>query len=281
MYDVNKPDLIVHPKYAKQLVNDSLHLYYNVLDFETLTVNYNFRPILVTDTDAHYLDYVKLEPYFYRQLKMASGAKPHCTSYYFDCDIPIYTIEENGPRYVIWPRDEPLLVCATYVDRVELHELQLAVQRAKNWAFDITLHQSIIVFDLDETLIDRHGNILKYTHRLLEDARNMYDLVVLYSHGSDLHVDEHVCKIVDTMRPSKYSSGTAAKRVFDWIFSNNKHDPKCNKNLLSLYNNFPNTRFTTATLVDDSLYNWTPEYTHFIVPCEVTTMQHALNVLKM
>lgn len=38
------------------------------------------------------------------------------------------------------------------------------------------------------------------------------------------------------------------------------------KNLLHLYNYYPNYTFKKCVLVDDSLYNFTPEYSYIIVP---------------
>lgn len=279
MYDRNKPDLFVHPYLAKHLANYNLDIYYNILSNHHLTINKDFRPKIVEDHSASYLDNVVLEPYFSSKLVNSSGSKPHYTSYYFDCPLPIYTIEERGPRYVIWTLNDPLLLCATHVDRVELCDVYQAAERAKNWAYEINSDKSIVVFDLDETLIDAHGKILRRADEMLYYARKKYDLVVLYSHGSNLHVDEHVSKLVAMMEQSKFSTHRDFGPIFDLVLSNNQCDPKCQKNLLYLYNYFLNVRFTRATLVDDSLYNWTPEYSDLICPHRLTTLEHAINMM--
>lgn len=243
---------------------------FNILTLSTLTFNPTIKPLMVTNNQVHLLHDIHLSPYFSKNLEKCAGVKPQCTTYDFDREIPIYNIMENGPRYVIWTLDDPLTVCATCVDRVRPNDLYAAAERARRWAYEITAGKSIVVFDLDETLIDRNGNILHMADQLLTAARKTYDLVVLYSHGSSLHVDEHVAKILHMRRN---------QHTFDLILSNNMSDRRCQKNLLQLYNHFPNIRFTLSTLVDDSLYNWTPEYTKLIVPNKVSTLKWALNII--
>lgn len=268
MYDQTKPDLIVHPQYFKSILPYNLNSYFNVLKLCDLTINLDIQPTLLTETDVRVLNDVVLTPFYHENLIKCSGIKPEYTSYYFDRDISIYTIEENGPRYVIWTKDDPLTICATYVDRIDDRELYQSCERAKAWSFTITSFKSIIVFDLDDTLIDKNGDKLKYADDVLQHARKMYDIMVLYSHGSSLHVDEHVQKFTECTDDT----------IFDLVLSNNETDTKANKNLLYLYNYFPNVRFTKSTLVDDSLFNWTPEYNSLIVPTS-STLYYALSTL--
>ncbi|AUQ43992.1 38K protein [Esparto virus] len=301
MYDPRKPDLIVHPMFYKTIERYDLNTYYNLIPIENLTYNFNIKPILITDKTSRELRNVLLKPFFKypinsmrshgtkfmptnttsltsmnTHLEMANhcespvmsyaSAKPENTSFYFERQIPIYTIEENGPRYVIWTKNDPLTICGTFVNRIDIEDIYQAYQRAKLWAHEINYTKSIIVFDLDDTLINNDtGRPFKCANHLLKYARNAYDLMVLYSHGSSLHVDQHL---------QLFNHANGVK--FDLVLSNNMIDKRSTKNLLSLYNHFPNTRFKNATLVDDSLYNWSPEYNKFIVPSVKVTLKHAL-----
>lgn len=268
----NKPDLLVHPNLERLVLagNCNLSKHFNVLSLASLSYNPCIKPLMVTDTNVHVLHDIFLVPHFNKNMERSSGVKPQCTTYDFDHKIPIYNIMENGPRYVIWTMNDPLTVCATCVHRITPNQVHEAVAKAIRWAYNITMEKSIVVFDLDETLIDKQGNILNFAVELLALARRRYNLVVLYSHGSSLHVDDHVVKLLNR-RCNAYT--------FDLILSNNMVDKLCQKNLLHLYNYFPNVRFSSATLIDDSLYNWTPEYTKLIVPNKVSTLQWALNII--
>lgn len=258
MYDNTKPDLIVHPKFFKSILNYNLEVYFNLLPLHTLTINTTIEPIVVNNSGCSYLKNVKLTKFF-DEYEMCSGIKPENTTYTFNDSTPLYNIEENGPRYVIWTTDDVLTVCATYVDRVDFYNLYQACMRAKSWAYTIEKAKSIIVFDLDETLIDKNGIPLKGARRVLTAARGVYDIMVLYSHGSNLHVDQHILQFQ-----------CENEKLFDLVLSKASGDTRSSKNLLYLYNYFPNIRFRSATLVDDSLYNWTPEYNRIIVPTDMS-----------
>lgn len=280
MYDPTKPDLIVHPLYQKSIKSYNLDDAFNVLDLNDLIVNTEFEPKYITPHGACSLQNVRLANYYSSKLQCRSGIKPEYTSYSIKDHTPIYTISQNGPRYVIWPQKTPLTVCATYCDRIDDYELYVACMRAKTWSKDIMSTQSIIVFDLDMTLIDDDGNKLENADQLLQMARLKYDYVVLYSHGSNLHVDEHVQQF-ENWHSEHSTSRDHHAQLFNLILSNNSDNGiRSNKNLLYLYNYFPNTRFSHAVLVDDSLYNWTPEYNEFIVPATPTTsLKHAIPLI--
>lgn len=261
-----KPDLIIHPRYASHFLNFDLDTYFNVLCLDELMNSAKIiNPVLVSDDDISILNNLTLTPVFNKTLSRKSGIKPEYTSYNFKTQIPIYKIPHRAPRYVIWNKSDDLTICATCVDRVDKHNLFAAYIKAKDWAYAITQTKSIIVFDLDETLIDKNCKKLKYADELLQRAREVYDAVVLYSHGSNLHVDDNA---------------TQFNTAFDLVLSHNSHDKISNKNLLYLYNYFPYTTFSRATLVDDSLYNWTPEYDTFIVPYQLTSVHNVIPLLQ-
>lgn len=283
MYNPIKPDLIVHPIYYKSILEYNLHETFNVLQLSDLTLNLDFQPKMVRSTGVYPLTNVKLDNFYSSKLVKLSGMKPEYTSYSIKDQTPIYTIEQNGPRYVIWTKDSPLTVCATYIDRIYDYELYASCVRAKLWAAstNIMASRSIIVFDLDSTLIDDNGKKLQYADQVLNLARQKYDYMILYSHGSHLHVDEHVQQFENWHSENYIQNGgdSADQQLFNLILSNGTHGIRANKNLLYLYNYFPNIRFSSAVLVDDSLYNWTPEYTEFIVPATTTSIFHALPLI--
>jgi Protein of unknown function (DUF705) len=251
-------DLMIHANHPsrRQLVER-----FNIFSPSNLPIQVDrVRPILVSDCPDQplgVLSEMKLKPYFTAAPLNEPGVTrmPHWTTYQLRHEQPLYSIDRRQPRYVIWPADEPLTVCGTVVDRIpSADDLLGAVQRALDWSYTISESKSIIVFDLDETLIDAVGKPLEDVQELLRVARNSYDLMVLYSHGSHLHVDE-----------SRY--GLGFDHLFDLQLSNGDRDHRSSKNLLYLYNLFEKgIRFTEATLVDDSPYNWTPEYTRFVIP---------------
>lgn len=238
------------------------------MQLSDLTLDSNIQPIIVTDTGCKCLTNVHLCKFF--KPYIGSGIKPQYTTYTFGEKTSLYRIEENGPRYVIWTCQDPLTICATYLDRIEPHDLFQACERAKLWAFTIQEFRSIIVFDLDETLINENGIPLNHSQKVLKRAREIFDIVVLYSHGSNLHVDEHILQFRNSIMLNDAP-------LFDLVLSKNELDHRSAKNLLYLYNYFPNIRFKNATLVDDSMFNWTPEYKNIIIP----TTQSLHNMLKI
>lgn len=141
-------------------------------------------------------------------------------------------------------------------------DLIAAIDDALRWARVMTcdVQEDVIVFDLDDTLIDEKCKPLLHASDLLYRAQSVYDKVILYSHGSDLHVDE-------CTRELDFD--------FDLILNRGSVDNlSCNKNLLSIYNYFNTSRFNKAVLVDDSVYNWTPEYTRILVPFKLNDLKY-------
>lgn len=266
------PDLVVHPSLHAPLVEQfDLASYFNVLSLNDLTVRVDAPVFGVTDTMVAEL-HVTLDPFYANRLERRSGMEPRMTSYWFDEPMPLYSIEQNGPRYVIWTRDDPLTVCATYVDRVDREELYEAVERAKQWYCPVYEERSVVVFDLDDTLIDSRLRVYEKSQTLLEQAKRVYDRVVLWSHGTAPHVEEFAQRFADA---SPYGES-----LFDLVLCyGGEPDRRANKSLLHLYNFMPNCRFTRATLVDDSVYNWTPEYTRAIVPSYRRSCAMALRCL--
>lgn len=257
------PDLMVHPSFYNHLCNvKDLQNHFNIMEPTQLTV-YTDTVASVVCEDGSVLEMcVELEPYYDKCI--GTGVRPNVTSYTFEHKMPMYRVGERAPRYVIWTVDEPLPVCATVVARTDVFGLSNAVSTAIDWSRNmlITKTTSVVVFDLDRTLIDDKDRMLDGAASVLEHARTVYDTMVLWSHGSPLHVDKQVAKF------DKHGVR------FDLVLSNAQSGVKSCKNLLYLYNYFTDTYFTKAVLVDDSVFNWTPEYTHCVVPTTSKSVAH-------
>lgn len=192
-------------------------------------------------------------PYF-KKYDYTSGTQPNQTTWELTETTPLFRVEDRSPRLVIWKAQEPLALCSTETLRIDsVKRLPYAIEFAIKWSLEhtTTKDRSIAVVDLDDTLIDEKDRLLKCAKKLLTTIRQRYDIVVLYSHGNDDHVDYWLNRL---------------KVPLDLVLCNNKTSRRCQKNLLQLYNHFPGVRFTKAILVDDSLFNWTPEYSRMLIP---------------
>lgn len=268
MEDVTKPDLVVHSLYVEALKNYNLSYYYNVLTLDDMKLaTERMKDVYaITDNYTAPID-LTLKP-FYTPILISSN-EPAATSYALERPTKIYKLTRNAPRYVIWPKNDPLLVCGTLVDRVDYCELFEAVKRATDWAYTIRHYKSVAVFDLDKTLITDQCEKIPESEKLLSYAKQTYDLVILWSHGSALHVDEQI---------EKLSIGsTRGYDIFDLVIKASEY--KSPKNLLSLYNYVPYTKFTRSVLVDDLAANWTPEYDKFIIPYNNNTLAQAIYII--
>lgn len=268
MEDDTKPDLLIHSMYIDASKNYHLSDLFNVININDLKLaTHKCETIFaIADTYVAQLD-LTLQPFYTPTLD--SGIEPAATSYTLERPTKAYKIERNLPRYIVWTKTDPLLVCGTIIDRIENWELFEAFQRAKNWAYTINRYKSIAVFDLDKTLITDECEKLPESERLLTYAKREYDFVVLWSHGSALHVDEQIEKF----RVGNYTGAD----IFDLVIKT--ADEKSPKNLMYLYNHFPHVKFTKSLLVDDLVANWTPEYDKFLVPYDNTTLHQALYLL--
>lgn len=260
-----KPDLVIHPLYANILLHQyKLDAFYNVILLDDLKISTDDgeegAALMVGNKTCHSVS-VTLTPFYDNARNCESGIRPHLTSYFFAKSMPLYRIAQRAPRYVIWTRTDPLTICATYVDRVAFGDLYGAVCRARQWSYDIRTVASIIVFDLDRTLINDRDELLVGALDALTYARQSYDYVVLWSHGSPLHVDESVSMLQRSLHERGHQSS-----IFDLVLCNEFEAERSNKNLLYLYNFFTDCTFGRAILVDDSVYNWTPEYDRIILP---------------
>jgi hypothetical protein len=198
----------------------------------------------------------------YRQQRK-SGESNVATAYYSPSKFTFYSVEDSRPRYLIWPEGLTSPINCTYIDRVSIFDLLDAFQRAVDWskvlwsmsAQEISL-ASIAVIDLDSTCIKHRDNgKCEQIDVTLTKLRRKFDILVLWSHGTAPHVDQ--------FHSNKFFTSEVK---FDLVLCNEKRDERAPKNLLFLYNYFPNVRFTKSLLVDDLKENITPEYSMIVIP---------------
>lgn len=273
MVDQIKPDLFVHKNFlceAKNLINFSDYI--NLKEIKDLDYTFpNFK--FVTDTTVYSTDdQIELEPFFKFYSQPGISDEAHHTSYNLIRSTKPKSINLLTPRYVIWTLHDPLPISATVVDRIKDDfddNLFSAIKRAKKWSKNYMNMEeiSVIVFDLDDTLINEDNKFFKGVKEVLEIAKNKYDKLVLWSHGSSAHVENNEL-LLNKLKP-----------MFDLVLSNQTH--KSPKNLLHLYTKsvFENCYFGKAVLVDDCLYNFCHEYTKIIVPHVKKNVLKILDVL--
>lgn len=197
----------------------------------------------------------------------------------------MYNIQDKAPRFLLWLNGdyEPNVCCTALYQCSSITQLPVGVSEAVRWArkytgiLDCAIRRlRVVVFDLDQTLIDNDPTDckkLKNYETVLQTAREHYDFIVLWSHGSSLHVNTYATRLNFT---------------FDLILHKNDYgeDSVNCKNLLHLYNYIgADCRIEYAILVDDSPYNWTPEYDSLIVPIrgirDILPISHLLYKLKI
>ncbi|XP_025200471.1 uncharacterized protein LOC112598286 [Melanaphis sacchari] len=198
--------------------------------------------------------------------------------------VRMYTIQDKLPRFLLWLDTEefdPNVCCTAMYKWSTVEQLPTAVAVASNWAKKYANVPTyglrklrVVVFDLDQTLIDDNPvdcKLFENHETVLNVARENYDFVVLWSHGSSLHVNNYVARL---------------KFNFDLVLNDvdDKNVQNC-KNLLNIYNYLStDCRIIYAVLVDDSPYNWTPEYDNLVVPVrgitDILPVSHALYELK-
>lgn len=246
-----KPDLFVHEDFYSMMENfkSKLDMYVNLMKISDLYIERN-RPITVLND--HLQDYeIKLHPY-YTQTK-ETGTTPDCTSYHFEEPMIAYHIPNLKPRYVLWNKTDYIPICATIVRRIDIYQLYDSIEKIIEWSICYNLNENltIAVFDLDLTLIDDDNKKYEESDYVLKSFKNYFDKIVLYSHGGALHVHDNVSKF---------------ETLFDLVLSNEADNRTSPKNLLHLYNYFKDGLITDAWLIDDSAYNYCPEYTKMIIP---------------
>lgn len=164
------------------------------------------------------------------------------------------------PKWNRWPRD--------YI--VELKKLVRVTNKRKEYFFrgTDTILKSVAVWDLDDTLIDKDGNVLVEA-ALFNKHCASFDCNVLWSHGNTQHVEEHVRKLCQ--------HGIE----FDYIISRTEHDTTDKKGggvLLHYLNQHMNIHgFKELQLIDDlGMANACDQYTS-VIQVENGNLNHLLH----
>ena len=134
-----------------------------------------------------------------------------------------------------------------------------------------TLPKSVIVFDLDETIISYdYQFVCSYVEELLIEARDMFDYMVLWSHGNTTHV-QRALKLFNL------------SKLFDLVLTRGRFQDKCfNKGfgfVLKLLNkNYGISNVKYSVLVDDQEANFNKDYTYFFkVDKKMTNKEYRKN----
>ena len=117
--------------------------------------------------------------------------------------------------------------------------------------------KSVIVFDLDETIIDQDYRLVcTYVRKVLQESRNIFDYMVLWSHGTTSHVQKAI---------SLYK----LNKLFDLVLTRGRFQSECfNKGfgfvLKHLNKIYGISKVNLSVLVDDQDTNFNNDYNYFL-----------------
>lgn len=211
----------------------------------------------------------------------------HATSPELTCGIyDIRRATSMKPRLLIINETEfPTTSCTEYFryNGQNFSDLLNFLHRGTQIYKPIYSKKTICVFDLDRVIINDNCKLIPGALEMLIETRKYYDLLVLWSHGSNEHVLQALSEELNN------------KIHFDCILSrtdNNNNDDDDDddddkdeddlfytKNLLYLYQKFPHTEFVFSVLVDDTRYNVTAEYSYLCWIGEKTCYKQVTQVL--
>lgn len=287
-----KPTLVIHPHFrsylSNPLVDNNIRRVFSTIQICDRMVARDASAFVVYDESTILKKTLMLEHYHEGQICENDTFINDCSSTTYHVPqfgTKMYNLADKAPRFLLWLDDdyEPNVCCTAMYKCSSITKLPIGVAEAMRWAQKYAnvpecaiRNLSVVVFDLDQTLIDNDPydcKILENHKHVLSSAREHYDFVVLWSHGSSLHVNTYASRLNFT---------------FDLILNKDnygKNSINC-KNLLHLYNYLGiDCRIKYAILVDDSPYNWTPEYDSLIVPIRgirnIAPISHLLHRLKI
>lgn len=266
------PVIIIHksiytlnvPFYNKLKFKYNVYVY-NKND-KDMTIDYHF----VKEQSNSILEYTnvqspKVTSNHYKQ-EVSNNSLQYKTSCTSTCSsVRVTEILPTSPRLIIWPNDKPLTISGTWVYRCSKTSIPPEEVFSLLDSFKFTKKKSCIIFDLDDTLIRKDNSIIPYSEDLVRLAKYHYDYVILWSHGSKLHVIENVLEF---------------KQLFDQIISRNPDTKNAPKNPFYLYTKIKDILFTSFTLVDDLMENATDGYSDVLVPHTSTDNYYFLRVLQ-
>ncbi|UVX94914.1 38K protein [Callinectes sapidus nudivirus] len=120
------------------------------------------------------------------------------------------------------------------------------------------INKSVAVIDLDDTLIDKEGDIIiKHLHKYLTNIKSIFDIIILWSHGCQNHVN-HIFE--NSMAPYRsYFDIIIAKQS-----SNKTYNKGIGKVLKTLNVNYGICNLSTTLLIDDQSTNFNKDYDYFV-----------------
>ena len=138
-----------------------------------------------------------------------------------------------------------------------------------------TLPKTVIVFDLDETIIDQDYRLVcSYVEELLVESRNIFDYMVLWSHGNTNHVQKAM---------TLYKLG----KLFDLVLTRGRFQYHCfNKGFGLVLKHLNKThgiaKVKYSVLVDDQIANFNNDYTYFFkVDKKINNTQYKKKIEKL
>ena len=212
--------------------------------------NPNIYAFTGSTLDKVYCKYTLSAPYMRRVNESTRAAD---TTFMYRAGEPMIHITDKRPRFYMLSENSYPKVASTkiyYTSQFDVDEVDAINEWAK--LFKMEESKRICVLDMDEVLINSNG-ILTDSIELVQACNTLFDYTILWSHGSALHVDDYSTQM------------QKAGAHFNLILSKD-HDVKSPKNLLSLYNYFPQVNISYAALVDDTILNYTPEYDAMYIP---------------
>lgn len=141
-------------------------------------------------------------------------------------------------------------------DQFKINEHDLSTIYDLEKKFKTSIHSSVVVFDLDDTIIDEQGVV--FAKDLLQGInilRSIYDYIGLWSHGSTNHVFKYVKQLCNE-----------EKVKFDFVITRDHYT--YNKSVIHVLNilneKFNVESITYSCLVDDKFDNYNDDYSLFI-----------------
>jgi HAD superfamily phosphatase (TIGR01681 family) len=145
--------------------------------------------------------------------------------------------------------------------------IELCVENFSQYYKCYTDHpKKVIVFDLDDTLINRDNELFYgYIWDDLQKYRELFDYIILWSHGSELHVKDNLKRLL-VDHDFKFDVILARKETSD--------EEPTNKGLgqvLKILNRKDGVcTLQYACLVDDKMFNYSHDYDLFYHVSQIT-----------
>lgn len=122
--------------------------------------------------------------------------------------------------------------------------------------------KSVIVFDLDDTIISKEGDLIfKHVAKIMNSLREVFDLIVLWSHGSPSHVNSAVMLALSDVKFDEIMTLDHNSKLDSEDYSRNKGKGKLFR---VLNQNHGVGKLPLTVLVDDQFGNFIGDYDMFV-----------------